>query len=419
MFPDDDPLGSLLDDGEPGADLLDGITTFLRRFVVFPDNAQVAAIALWIVHTHAFDAAEVTPYLAITSAEKRSGKTRTLDILELLTPEPWRTINPTGANLFRSIAEDRPTLLLDEVDAVFGSAAQTRQEGMRAVLNEGYKLGASVRRRERIENRWVRVDYPVFCPKAFAGIGTPLPDTVADRAIPIRLQRRAPTEAVEQFRRRFVVPEAVALRDRIGLWAMVRVDDLRAADPQMPPELIERSDRAAEVWEPLFAIADMAGGEWPTRARAAAVLLHGADDSDETLGVLLLRHIRAAFDRTKADKMGTWRLLKLLVDRGDGPWSDMWGEAVRAEDRRGPGYRLAARLKPYGIKPGKIRVGERYPRGLPPIRLRGRLVPLPARRPKRRNHGTLDRDPTGRGTPGRVGVPSFHRSTIPSGIGAG
>jgi hypothetical protein len=357
MIPDD-ALGSLLDEGELGAALLDEVTAFLRRFVVFPNNAQVAAIALWIVHTHAFDAAEVTPYLAITSAEKRSGKTRTLDVLELPAAEPWRTINPTGANLFRSIAADRPTLLLDEVDAMFGSSAQTRQEATRAVLNEGYKRGASVRRLERgSDGVLVRVDYPVFCPKAFAGIGTPLPDTVADRAIPIRLQRRAPTESVEQFRRRFVIPEAVALRDRIALWAMVRVDDLRAADPQMPRELIERSDRAAEVWEPLLAIADMAGGEWPTRARAAAVLLHGTEDDYETLGVLLLRHIRAAFDKAKTDKLSTARLLKLLVARDDGPWSEWWGDQVKAGDIRGPGYRLRDRLKPYGIKSTKIRFG--------------------------------------------------------------
>jgi hypothetical protein len=100
----------LLDDSEHGADLLDAVVAFLRRFVAFPNNAQVAAIALWVVHTHAyaFEAADVTPYLSITSAEKRSGKTRTFDILELLVPEPWRTTRVTGPNLYRSIAEDGP-----------------------------------------------------------------------------------------------------------------------------------------------------------------------------------------------------------------------------------------------------------------------------------------------------------------------
>ena len=103
-------------------------------------------IALWIVHTHAFDAAEVTPYLAITSAEKRSGKTRTLDILELVAAEPWRTINPTGANLFRSIAADRPTLLLEEVDAVFGSSHGSASPAAIASLATSKAMAAEMRR---------------------------------------------------------------------------------------------------------------------------------------------------------------------------------------------------------------------------------------------------------------------------------
>ena len=63
--------------------LLDDVARFVRRFVVLTE-AQADTLALWVAHTHAFEAAETTPYLAITSAEKRSGKTRLLEVLELL-----------------------------------------------------------------------------------------------------------------------------------------------------------------------------------------------------------------------------------------------------------------------------------------------------------------------------------------------
>jgi hypothetical protein len=78
------------------ADYLDALEAFLRRFVIFRSDAQVTAIALWIAHTHAFEASDATPYLAVTSAERRSGKTRLLESLALLvaTPSTWPTRAP-------------------------------------------------------------------------------------------------------------------------------------------------------------------------------------------------------------------------------------------------------------------------------------------------------------------------------------
>jgi hypothetical protein len=101
------------------SELLDELAGFVRRFVVM-SGAQADAIALWVVHTHTFDAAEATPYLAITSAEKRSGKTRLLEALELLVARPWLTGRASAAVLPRKVDAERPTLLLDESDRVQG-----------------------------------------------------------------------------------------------------------------------------------------------------------------------------------------------------------------------------------------------------------------------------------------------------------
>ena len=108
-------------------------------------------------------------------------------------------------------------------------------------------------------------NYAVFCPKAFAGIGATLPDTVMDRAIPVELHRRAPDERhPARFRQASARAELSPLRDRIAAWATVAKERLTDAEPELPDEL---SDRQQDSWEPLLAVADLAGGEWPERAR--------------------------------------------------------------------------------------------------------------------------------------------------------
>ena len=167
------------------AEALNGITSFAGRFVVLTEY-QLSAIALWVVHTHAFDAAETTPYLAITSADRRSGKTRLLEVLELLVARPWFTGRTSPAALVRYIEAETPTLLLYESDAAF-AGERDYAEALRGVLNTGYK------RRGRYTlcgNAGATIQhFSTFAPKAIAGIGH-LPDTVADRSILIRLETK-------------------------------------------------------------------------------------------------------------------------------------------------------------------------------------------------------------------------------------
>jgi Protein of unknown function (DUF3631) len=232
--------------------LLGDVVAFLRRFVVMSD-AQGDALALWTAHTHALDAADATPYLAITSPEKRSGKTRLLEVLELLTREPLPTANISDAALFRVVAAKRPTLLFDEVDVVF--KVREREE-LRGLLNAGYRRGAVAHRMGGANNRTLET-FPVFCPKALAGIGNCLPDTLIDRSIPIRLQRRTRQERVERFRRRLIAPEGESFRDGLADWLEPQLDYLAELHPDLPDEL---DDRAQDCWEPLLALAELAGG---------------------------------------------------------------------------------------------------------------------------------------------------------------
>lgn len=156
---------------EEKAALLSDLVKFIRRYIVLPEEAAVVA-ALWVIHTHAIEAFDVTPYLSIVSAEKRSGKSRLLEVLKLLVPKALHVILPSEAVLFRTINAGGVTLLLDESDAFFRRDANDAQEGVRAVLNAGFERGATV---PRCLDRGKNVEnFAVFCPKALAGIGEPL-----------------------------------------------------------------------------------------------------------------------------------------------------------------------------------------------------------------------------------------------------
>ena len=204
---DDAPL-------RPTAELLAKVRDVLARYVILPSSSARLAIALYVLHTWAFDAAHCTPYLVIQSAAKRSGKTRLEELLEQLVRSPWRIAAASEAAMFRKIQAERPTLLLDEVDALFGAKAEGT-EPIRAILNAGNRPGAAVARVVGEGANLQPVDFSVYCPKVLAGIVTSRwPDTVVDRSIAIRLQRKKPGESVERLRVRKLEAETNALRPR-------------------------------------------------------------------------------------------------------------------------------------------------------------------------------------------------------------
>jgi hypothetical protein len=323
-----------------GALVLDDAVRFTRRFVVL-SAIQADASALWDAHTHAIEAADATAYYAVTSAEKRSGKSRLLEVQELLVARPLPTSSISDAALYRAIDKLTPTLLLDEADGIFGKKRNGHErEDLRRLLNAGWRRGA-VARRMGGPRMTTLEEFPVFCAKAFAGIGDYLPDTLSDRAIWIRLERRTRDEPVERFRRREVVPEGEMLRDRLADWLEPQLDELRAARPELPEEL---DDRAWDFWEPLLAIADLAGGDWPERARRAAVALSsGEARQDDSLSAQLLADIHAVFSENGAERFKTADLIDRLGEVEESPWGDWYGKPISPQA-------LSKLLRPYRIK---------------------------------------------------------------------
>lgn len=328
--------------------LLDELSLFVRRFVVVSEP-QGVALALWVAHSYCVEAAETTPYLHVSAPEKQSGKTRLLEVLSVLVKNPLATANTTEAALFRSIEQRRPTLLMDEIDTVFGPRASGQHEDLRALLNAGYRRGTPVLRCVGEGARQQVHEFETFSAKALAGIGG-LPDTLADRSLPIRLKRRARTETIERFRRRLVEEQAAPLRERLERLADDHLDAL-PCDPLLPEEL---SDRAQDALEPLLAIAELAGGDWPERARAALVSLRQeGSGEDDSLGVRLLSDCRAVFTEANAEQLPSAELIKRLAAIEEAAWGDFHSSG-EIKPRR-----LATLLKPYGISSRDIRVGER------------------------------------------------------------
>lgn len=333
--------------------ILEETRNFINRYIAFQKPAHAVAIALWSAHTWVIEAFDYTPYLHICSPVKRCGKSRVFDCLRLLCAKPWPIISATEAVLFRKIEKDRPTILLDEVDTIFSSKGKDdANEGLRALLNAGFERRAVVPR--CVGPQFTLTEFRVFCPKALAGIGK-LPDTVSDRSITIAMVRRARRQKIEKFRSRDAEPEAKKIASAFEAWSqgLSTIQSLHAARPEIPGQL---GDRAADICEPLLAIADMANGPWPQLARAALIELCSEGMSEEDVKVQLLGAIRDIFGQRTEDKISTENLLHALVARDNGePWAHFWEKDLRAGNTRGPAGRVAYYLKTFDVVPGSIR----------------------------------------------------------------
>jgi hypothetical protein len=337
-------------DDKPSA-ILAAVYDFTGRFIAYPsDDAHVAHV-LWIAHTHLMEAWESTPRLGFLSPEPSSGKTRALEISELLVPNPVEAINVTPAYLFRKVGDEKngpPTILYDEIDTVFGPKAKENEE-IRGLLNAGHRRGAVAGRCVVHGKRVETEEISAYCAVALAGLGW-LPDTILTRSIIIRMRRRAPGETVTPFRRRVHAAEGQKLQRRIAAWAAGVVDAMSAARPEMPTGI---EDRDADMWEPLLAIADAAGAGWPERARVAAVALVGAArEAEPSLGIRLLADLKTLFDTSTLDAIPTATILSRLIELPESPWGDLKGKPIT--DRV-----LANKLRQYGVKSRDIRVAER------------------------------------------------------------
>ncbi|WP_430625658.1 DUF3631 domain-containing protein [Streptomyces sp. NBC_01264] len=323
-----------------GEQVLGDLRAEIERYVILPSAEALTAVALWVAATHLQTAWQHAPRLAVVGPAKRCGKSRLLDVITETVHDPLVTVNASAAAIFRSITATPPTLLVDEADTLFGSAkVAEKNEEMRGLLNAGAQRGRPTLRVSGPNHEVTK--FPTFAMAALAGIGD-LPDTIMDRSVVIRMRRRRPGESVAAFRSARDIPGLNAVRDRLAAWLTPLHSEATGLQPSMPVE-----DRAADTWEPLVAVADLAGGPWPDLARTAcrAMTKHEADqDQDNSgLGIRLLADIRHAFEAEgNPPVIRTSRLLDILNKDDETPWPEYTANGLTP---RG----LQILLKDYGI----------------------------------------------------------------------
>lgn len=338
-----------------GAVLLDKAEQAFRTYTVQPSDAAYVALAVYCLYTHSAGLMEFAPRLVVTSAEKQSGKSRTMEVVTALAGSPLQIQGATPPALFRYIDKCRqngvmPTIVFDESDTVFGPDARREDaEPLRGLFNSGFASTGCVL---RAENHGATVTkFSTFAPVALAGIHG-LPDTITDRAVNIRLRRRKNSETVHPYRLRTDGKRLEAVGAQMAKWSVEHREEISnhyAAG--VPTPFV---DRAADVWEPLFTVADVVGGEWPDKIRVAArELVATASEAAETIspGLQLLTDVQHLFSTgvLRAGFIYTESLLHNLYTIEESPWRD---QPLTASD-------LASLLKPYGIRSRRDSAGNK------------------------------------------------------------
>jgi putative DNA primase/helicase len=339
-----------------GADVLHEISNTFSQYLALPPGAP-DAMALWAAHSHCYEAFEVTPRLNFTSPEKGCGKTTGRDVVALFVPRPLSTENLTTAVLFRMVEKLRPTVLADEYDTWL-----KRDEELRGLFNAGHRRGGQAFRCEG-DNHEVR-GFRVFGPAVLCGIGA-LPGTLHDRSIVIRLQRAKPDEVQKRFDSRRTDRERELCR-KLARWCIDNWGRLECCDPVLPEGAF---NRLADNWRPLFALSEIAGGDWPKRAAVAFNKLTQHEDLDaQGMGVMLLSDIQQIFAGTSPpsaedespvpiERAFSKQLIEWLCDMKDRPWPE--AQRGKAISERW----LARQLSRFGIHSKTLRIGEDRAKG--------------------------------------------------------
>ncbi len=322
-----------------GAELLEDLVAVIRRHVI-ADPPTIHAAALWAAFTWLIDAVQVAPIANITAPEKRCGKTVMLSVLAKLAYRPMQASGIATAALFRSIDMFAPTFFIDEVDAFLRD-----NEEARGILNAGFTRDSAFVIR-CVGDDHMPTKFKVWGAKALCGIGR-IAETLADRSIPLRLRRKKPGESVERLRYSDPVMWD-RLRSRIARFAD---DNAIAIGAARPAEIEGLNDRANDCWEPLLAIAGIAGGDWPRIARQSAIALHGIEEESPSVGAELLGDIKAVFDEKRTTKVFSADLLAALVADDELPWAT-WNRGKPMSPRQ-----LSSKLTEFGIKSGTVRQG--------------------------------------------------------------
>jgi len=330
-----------------GAAVLDEARAFISRFVSFPTPAAADLAALWAAHTHCVSTKDgkllfdSTPRLAYLSDQPGSGKSRALEVTGSLCRKAALIADVTGPAMHALISQGS-SLLIDELDLILGAGDSAKP--VRACVNAGYRRSGAVARNKGMSS--------VFAPVALAGLASvfsrnPLLAPTRSRAIVVEMRPNGGKVQLDSWRERLHAPAARDLASSLAAWAQASTMQIVTTFPDLPDGC---DDRLADLWEPLFILAAVAGGSWPARAAAAFAELGASTGStDEAIppGLRLLMDVRAVWPEG-TERLSTADLLSALMEMPGSIWAGMDPAAAPRE--------LAALLRPHGVEPRKMRV---------------------------------------------------------------
>ena len=333
------------DEGIRVSELLDDIFNLIRIYVVC-SSATMYAATLWIAMTWFISDLSIAPIAMITAPDKRCGKSTLLDIMGRLSRRTLKTSNISPAALFRIIEAECPTLFIDEADTFLRD-----NEQLRGILNSGHtRQSAYVIR--TVGDMHTPTQFSTFGAKAISGIGLQA-ETLMDRSIVLKLRRKLSNETVESLRNS--KPKIFeSLSRQLARFAADYAEEVAQARPDMPVEL---NDRAADNWEPLLAIADIAGSGWPIYARRAAVEISGDAAATPSINEELLLAIKLILEKQDEPRIWLSNLQSLLVADLEAPW------ATWKNGRPMTVHQLSRKLKEFGVQPKSVRMGEKVGKG--------------------------------------------------------
>jgi hypothetical protein len=330
------------------SELLDEVSRTIRIFVIV-EKVHADAAALWILHTYVVGYFDTSPIFIINAPERACAKTLFQTVLAYLAARALMASNATASSLFRSIDLWQPTIFFDEADTFFKD-----NNDLLGMVNAGYKASGFVLRSEAVDDSFVPRKFPVFGAKSIAGIALErhLPDSTMSRGIVINMRRKLPDETVTRLR--YAEPGLFA---RLCAKLERAADDYAEAIQQVRPHLPDAlSDRAQDNWEPLLAIAEVAGDGWLERATQAALILSNQSNEKVSTGNELLSDIQSIFDerahgKKNWDKISSSELITELEHIPESPW------ATYNQGRPIAPRQLASQLAVYGIKSKTVRLG--------------------------------------------------------------
>lgn len=288
--------------------VLEKVEKLTEKFVVIPTQEEKDLVTLWIAGSWIFSSFDAYSRLYFRSTEPASGKSKAMQHVLRLAHGAEEMVQPTPATIYRTFEayDPKPVLGIDEVDLVFGRAGSSSSNtNVLQILNKGYENGGYVLR-ARGQNDVQRFD--VYGPVVMAGLGI-LPSALFTRCITVNMRKPIEGETFTPYRRRVHLALYEDVRESLSKWSSKVKKDFGVAFPDLPEEV---KNRDAELYEPLIEIADAAGGEWPERARKAAVYLveRGSQKEEPVPSVALVKQLKKEF--AKRDRVPQADVAKAL-----------------------------------------------------------------------------------------------------------